>query len=399
MGSRAVVHLDAAREWLTGPGRSAAGVPELMGGLCQLLVAAGLPLWRANLALHTLHPEVVGTGYTWQPGMERPRQLLLPHGEYQTERYKKSPLPVIAQEKRPLRRRLEGEQVALDFSILQDLRTEGMTDYAVFPLLFSTGQAHALSLATGEPGGFLDEELRELEKLLPMLSALLEVHETRRMTATLLSTYLGQRTGEEVLRGHVVRGAGRHLEAALWFCDLRDFTSIGTAVSPEELVDLLNVYFDCMAEAVLAKGGEILKFIGDAMLAIFPIGPELSRPEACRRALEAAQNALAQLEELAHTLAKGNRISLKGDIALHVGPVMYGNIGSRKRLDFTVIGPAVNMLARLEKLCGEKGCPLVFSRDFAQALERPVMSLGTFHLKGVPELQEVFALAPVENPG
>jgi adenylate cyclase len=398
MGSRDAVCLDAARKWLNGPGRFVGDVAELLKGLCGTLLEGGLPLWRANLALHTLHPEMVGTGYTWQPGLERPRQLWLPRGEYQTERYLSSPLPVIARDKRSLRRRLEGEQVVLDFAILKDLRSEGMTDYVVFPLLFSNGQAHALSLATGTPGGFADEDLHALESLLPMFSALLEVHETRRMTATLLGTYLGQRTGEEVLRGHIVRGEGRSLEAALWFCDLCDFTSISATVSPGVLVELLNASFDCMAEAVHARGGEILKFIGDAMLAIFPIGPGLSRQEACQRALEAAQDALARLRSLSTTRAEENRISLQGDIALHVGKVMYGNIGSRQRLDFTVIGSAVNLLSRLEKLCGEKGYPLVFSRDFAQELGRPVVSLGTFQLKGVPELQEVFALAPAEPP-
>jgi adenylate cyclase len=399
MGSVNVVCLDAAREWLSGPGRFVQGVSELLMGLCRTLVEGGLPLRRVNLALHTLHPEMVGTGYTWQPGLEHPHLRWLPRGEYQTERYLSSPLPFIAREKRPLRRRLEGEQGGLDFSILKDLQSEGMTDYAVFPLLFTNGQAHALSLATGTPGGFADECLQALESLLPMFSALLEVHETRRMTATLLGTYLGQRTGEEVLRGHIVRGEGQRLEAALWFCDLCNFTSISATVSPALLVELLNAYFDCMAEAVHERGGEILKFIGDAMLAIFPIGPDLSRQEACRCALEAAQDALARLQALSLARAEENRIALRGDIALHVGNVMYGNIGSRLRLDFTVIGPAVNLLSRLEKLCGERGCSLVFSRDFALELERPMVSLGTFQFKGVPEPQEVFTLAPTEPPG
>lgn len=393
MASTDTARFDAARDWLSGPGRFVGDVSELLGGLCRSLVDGGLPLARVNLALHTLHPEMVGTGYTWQPELERPRQRWLPRGEYQTERYLSSPLPVIARDKRLLRRRLEGEQVLLDFTILKDLQSEGMTDYAVFPLLFTQGQAHALSVATKKPGGFADEELHALESLLPMFCALLEVHETRRMAGTLLGTYLGQRTGEEVLRGHIVRGEGQYLEAALWFCDLCDFTRLSETVSPAVLVELLNAYFDCMAEAVHARGGEILKFIGDAMLAIFPIGPTLSRQEACRRALEAAQDALARLQALSTTRTEENRISLRGDIALHVGQVMYGNIGSRQRLDFTVIGPAVNLLSRLEKLCGEKGCPLVFSRDFARELDQSVVSLGTFQLKGVPESQEVFALA------
>jgi adenylate cyclase len=392
MGSVDQVCLDAARGWLSGPGRFVAGVQELLGGLCRALVEGGLPLRRVNLALHTLHPEMVGTGYTWQPGLERPHLRWLPRGEYQTERYLKSPLPLIAREKRPLRRRLEGEQGTLDFTILEELRSEGMTDYAVFPLIFTTGQAHALSVATSRPGGFADESLQALESLLPMFSALLEVHETRRMTATLLGTYLGQRTGEEVLRGHIVRGEGQRLEAALWFCDLCNFTNLSATISPTLLVELLNAYFDCMAEAVHGRGGEILKFIGDAMLAIFPIGPELSRQEACRRALEAAQDATARLQALSLMRAEENRSALRGDIALHVGKVMYGNIGSRQRLDFTVIGPAVNLLSRLEKLCGELRCPLVLSRDFALELEQPLVSLGTFQLKGVPEPQEVFTL-------
>ena len=393
MTQRGSARMAQVQAWLTRPGQPLEDTGAVVGGVCESLLAAGLPLRRANLAMQTLHPELVGVGYTWRRGSGPPRLLRLPRGETSSERYLRSPLPLVFEQKLTVRRRLEGEGRVLDFPILEELRAEGMTDYIMLPIVFTQGQVQALSLAVDAPGGFTDEEVLGLEALMPLLSLQLEVQATRRMAADLLGIYLGRQTGEQVLRGRVVRGEVESLEAALWYCDLRDFTGISARLSPVALVELLNTYFDCMAEAVHAQGGEILKFIGDAMLAIFPITTEAERAQACRRALEAAQQAEQRLEALSATLAAAQRLCPQGDIALHVGRVVYGNIGARQRLDFTVIGSAVNLVTRLESLCGELGRSLVFSRDFARQLDTPVAALGTFRLKGVPEPQEIFAPA------
>jgi adenylate cyclase len=294
-------------------------------------------------------------------------------------------------ERRALWRRLDAD-AALDFPILEELRAEGYTDYLAMPLPFTDGRVQILSFASRAPLGFTHSQLADLEAILPGFALLVEVFESRRFTATLLETYLGRHTGERVLAGRITRGAGEIIPAALWYSDLRDFTATTAEIPPSEVLDLLGTFFDCMAGQVHAEDGEVLKFMGDGMLAIFPIRPDRVRKAACAAALRAAQAALAELDEVSRRRVAARQSPVRSGIALHFGEVVYGNIGARNRLDFTVIGSAVNLVARIENLCGRLGESLLFSRTFAESLDVPVESRGRFELKGLREAEEVFTV-------
>jgi adenylate cyclase len=253
---------------------------------------------------------------------------------------------------------------------------------------FADGSHKALSLATQRPGGFAPHELKLFEAMIPPVAFNLEVQSLRRTARTLLDTYVGKQSGGRVLEGQIRRGTGETIRAVIWLCDLRGFTNLSEALSREVLIDLLNCYFGPMCDAVASEGGEILKFIGDAMLAIFPIGEDAART--CKAALIAAERAQAALAEENERRRGAGLPRIEYGLALHLGDVIYGNIGSDTRLDFTVIGPAVNLTARIESMCRPLGRQLLLSSDFVKAGGTHAHSVGTFSLKGVGADQEIF---------
>jgi adenylate cyclase len=259
---------------------------------------------------------------------------------------------------------------------------------------FSGNRINAVSVATDRPNGFTDAEIERFKGLVPLLALVLEVKETRRIASTLLDTYLGRDAGRRVLGGLIRRGDGITIAAALWYCDLRNFTATTEALSRAETISLLNDYFECMVAPVHRHGGEVLKFIGDALLAIFPMVDDLDRDRACQAALAAAEEALADLDRLNHRRQAGGRPTLEAGIALHAGAVTYGNIGAPDRLDFTVIGAAVNFVTRLERMCGQVGRSLLASAVFASPCGSKLVSIGRYRLRGMAQAQEIFALPP-----
>jgi adenylate cyclase len=360
--------------------------------LCERLVAQGIPVDRASLHLRTLNPQVRGSRTLWQQGATMPIETPYGYDAAVDEAFRRSPLYVVQRTGRTVRRRLGADAAALEFPILAELKAEGITDYVAAPLVFSTGQIQTATWASRRPDGFSEQDLDGLERLLPALAAVVETQEARRTTHMLLETYLGRQAGRRVLNGTIRRGDGETLAAALWYCDLRGFTAMSHELSRDDLIALLNDYFECMAAPVHGHGGEVLKFIGDAMLAIFPIADDLDRDRACRTALVAAEEALADLARLNAARRGERRSPLEVGIGLHTGAVMYGNIGAPDRLDFTVIGPAVNLVTRIEDLCGELGRPLLASARFASPCGSQLTSLGSRRLKGFAEPQEIFGL-------
>ena len=258
---------------------------------------------------------------------------------------------------------------------------------------FADGSHKALSLATRRPGGFEADEVRLFEAMIPAVAFNLEVQALRRTARTLLDTYVGQQSDGRVLEGQIQRGTGETIRAVIWLCDLRGFTNLSEALSRDALIDLLNCYFGPMCDAVASKGGEILKFIGDAMLAIFPIGDGAAKDAAktCKAALIAAGRAQGSLVDENERRGNAGLPRIEYGLALHLGDVMYGNIGSDTWLDFTVIGPAVNLTARIESMCRQLGRQLLLSSDFVRAGGVAAQSVGTFSLKGVGADQEIFA--------
>jgi adenylate cyclase len=379
--------------WLIDEARRLPDEATLLRALCERLVEAGLPLARASFHIRTLHPELFGMGFYWQRGAEDIRVFRAQHGIQQTPLYQRSPMRLLFEGAGAVRQRLDlpHTEFKFDFPLLEELRQDGLTDYVALPMTFSDGKIHGTTWSSDRPGGFTTEHLTQVYDLLPLFSLLLEIHLNRRIAVNLLDTYVGRDAGERILRGQITRGSGQTVRAAIWFCDLRGFTELSEHTGRDTLLACLNQYFDCMAQPVEQHGGEILKFIGDAMLAMFPLETE----QACQRALQAALDARAAMEQLnGRRTARGEQ-ALGVGIALHAGDVMYGNVGAANRLDFTVVGPAVNLTSRLEHLCRGLGLDLLISDTFAGLCAcADYRSIGTHQLPGISRAVEVFTVAP-----
>jgi adenylate cyclase len=383
----------ACLDWLV---HETVGMPfldDLFAGLCARLLADGVPLDRATLHLRTLHPQFWGAMIRWRPGMAGAEMRFVGREITSDARFLNSPVRALYEGAEGIRQRLDlpRPEGAAEFGVYADLRAEGIVDYVALPMVFTDGKRHACSWATRHEGGFATAHLMRINDLLPVLAMALEIRLNRRIARNLLDTYVGKFAGARILAGDITRGSGTTVRAAIWTCDMRGFTMLSERWPRDDVLAYLNEYFDTMAGPVEKHGGEILKFIGDAMLAVFP----LESPEACSRALQAALEAREAMRELnGRHRAVGLEETGYG-IALHVGDVMYGNIGTTTRLDFTVIGPAVNVAARLEALTKELRRHVLISGPFigmcGHAAAQTV-PLGRFRLEGVGQELEVFGL-------
>jgi adenylate cyclase len=384
-------HAATARElinWLAREGRFLSDNGEILGELCDRLAAAGLPLDRVSLHLRALHPQYRGVSRIWQPGMPVDEQFL-DHGLEKTATYLESPVRAVTQQHRRLDWRL-ADGAALPFAVLEELREEGYTHYVIAPVPFAAGPVNAMSWATRRPGGFAAADLRLFDELLPAYSVVAESKALFRFIGTMLNTYVGREPSQLILDGQVRRGDIRTITAALMLVDLRDFTLLSDSLPPRAVIRLLNDYFDCVFPAVQAHGGEILEIMGDGVLAIFHQESPREAAEACRAALAAGRQALAAMARR-NERAAGDA-SLQAGIALHYGTASYGNIGSGDRLDFTVIGPDVNLTSRIEQFCRQLDRTLIMSEAFADQLGWPVWEIGHFELRGFAKLHRLFEL-------
>ena len=362
--------------------------------MCRRIHAAGIPIDRGFCAVGTLHPQIEAAAYTWKRGEAGAMRRLAQHGLTESPQYRTSPVAAVQASGKPLRRRLADPDCPLDYPVLEELRAEGQTDYVAFPLLFSNGEVNAITWATDRPGGYSDQHVVDLAEIAEALALVVELQSSRRIAHNLMNTYVGKRSGARVLSGAIQRGSGEDLRAVIWFCDLRGFTALADRLPRAELIALLNDYFEIMAQAVQGEGGEVLKFVGDGMLAIFEIAAREAPAERAAAALRAARAAVAAVAKANAARRADGRTEVRYALALHLGEVTYGNIGAPDRLDFTVIGPAVNHANRLEALAGELGEPVLASASFAAAAAgTELKSLGRHQLRGVAEPQEVFALS------
>jgi adenylate cyclase len=390
--------IDDVARWLLAPGRATNPPAELLNDLSWRLVAAGIPLSRTTFHIGTLHPQFVGMFCRWDRATGETQEGAIAHGIRETDAYRRSPMPrVLAGE--TVRQRLDTAGAADEFPIFTELRAQGVTEYLATPVVFSNGRISAATWATDRLGGFTDEDVARLESLLPLLALLLEVQAVRLISANLLGVYLGQQTGQRVLAGDIMRGSGETIRAVLLFADLRGFTALSDRLPADTVIAILNGYFERVVASIHARGGEVLKFIGDGLLAIFPIEDAAFAFNAARRALEAALQAFTDLEAFSADPARGDTSPVRMAIALHAGDVVYGNIGGEDRLDFTTIGPAVNLVARLQQLSKRVDRPLLLSEDFAKICERPIISLGFHPVRGLNEAHEVFTLKDAEALG
>lgn len=370
----------------------------ILDHFCRLVREAGVPVDRMGLSLRQLHPQLIARTLRWDVetggAVEVPRDFSV----VDDAGYRASPFFVLNEGGGEVRRRLCDPDCPDDFPILAELRARGFTDYRVAPLPFSGRVMNMVTLATRQAGGFRDEQLALFDACMPALATVVELDQMRRTGRTLLATYIGPRTAERVWEGTIRRGQGERVYAIVYICDLRGFTDLAARQPLDETIELLNAYFDAMGGAVERHGGEILKFMGDALLAIFPCDRTAERN--CRMAAEAlaaAEEGLAALAALSADRESRGLPVLRAGAALSVGDVLYGNIGVADRLDFTVIGPAVNLAARMQALCSELRSDLLLSEEVCRRLPRPTRSRGRHRLKGVAEPVEVFVPLPAEE--
>jgi adenylate cyclase len=379
--------LDKVVDWLTGGARSAKTSAALLEQTCERLVAVGVPLYRVAAFVTTPHPDLFGRAFIWRLGSEvvvNTADFDLPSSPQFTQ----SPLILVYRSLKEARLRMDDPE-SRRFPLFDDLRKEGVTDYIALPLLFTDDSVHVATWTTKEPAGFSEEHLIALRKIIGPFARLGEIFAQRRVASTLLDTYVGNSAGERILAGQIRRGHTEAMQAVIWLSDLRGFTSLSDRIPAETVVDILNCYFDCQVAAIKSRGGEILKYMGDGLLAVFPVGENVSK--VCEGVMDAAREARANVDALQFPI--GETVErFRFGVALHVGRVLYGNIGGGNRLDFTCIGPAVNLAARLEKMASRLHRTVVASSAFVEVCPDSWEDLGEFPIAGFSMASRVYGL-------
>jgi adenylate cyclase len=386
-----IAELQKLTDWLIDGGRSAASPKNFMADTCERMVAAGLPLWRVGVFVRTLHPEIYGRNFIWKPGSEVELGTVDYH-ILESPDFHTSPLKIVFQQGMEVRVRI-GDVTSRHFPIVEELQAEGVTDYIALPLPFIGGTVNASSWTTRQPGGFTEEQLTALRRIVTPLARVIEIISLTRTAASLLDTYVGNRAGERIMGGQIRRGHTETMNAAIWLSDLRGFTALSDRLPAETVVSILNQYFDCQVAAIKKHGGEVLKYMGDGLLAVFPIDEYVGdERQVCLHVLEAAHESRASVADLQYPI--GDAIErFRFGVALHVGRILYGNIGGGNRLDFTCIGPAVNLAARLEKIASQTRRTIVASEGFAGICRGGWSDLGEFPVAGFSKAARVYGLA------
>jgi adenylate cyclase len=382
--------LQPVLDWLVREGRLISDPARLIEALAEKLVEAGAPLTRFTIGLQTIHPQWRTMGIQWVKGVGV-RQAGRPHGIEETPAYIGSPMQEVALTRAPVRYHLDKLKPE-NHEVLHELAAMGGTDYYATPMKVAFGRTPAITFMTDRPAGFTDADIDKFDRLLDYMAPIVESRIGIRLSQTLLETYLGRIVGEQILDGLIKRGDGREINAVLWFSDLRDFTGLNERLPASDVLELLNNYLQLVGDALTANGGEILKFIGDGVMAYFPADDALFLPYVTNSAIAAARRLMSDIEAANEARAAGGLDPVRFGVGLHVGPVTFGNVGTEDRLDFTVIGPAVNRASRLESLTKELHVPVLASAEFNAASTVPLKSLGMHPLRGVAEPVEVFTL-------
>ena len=385
------IHGDDVVRWILTGGHGAADSTALVDQLCWHLVGDGLPLWRVSLSISTLHPQLQGLGVRWWRDRELVEEVQVRHGAGLTADYLDSPMRPTMEHGETVRYRLDSDDITA-FPLLQSMHEAGGTDYLSTPLTPVNRRHQVITWTTDRAGGFTESDIAAITRLLPALGVVVEAKAMRQLTASVLDTYLGRTIGRHILNGEIQRRTGQELRAVLMAVDLRGFTALSDRLVATDLIALLDDYFDAVSSPIQARGGEVLKFVGDGLLAIFEIGAN-GEAAAAEAALAAAREALELLDARNVQRRDDGHAIIRIGIGLHVGTVTYGNVGAIDRLDFTAIGPAVNLVCRLESLTKRLDRPLLMSHDFSTLAPLTLVSLGFHPVRGFSEPEEVFGLA------
>jgi len=389
--------------WLNEAGLTGRSETDLVVGFCERLIGGGVPVQRGFVAIDTPHPVHEGRAVVWKRGSNDTK--LTEYGRTgsdegdRSEAWRRSPFyHLLKTQQSFLRRRLTAESES-EFSIFPELRQAGATDYMAIATSFGSDSRIAVmdgivsSWTTDAPQGFRDEDIALLRRAIRPLAISLKAAALTHIAETLVQTYLGRDAGQRVLRGQIARGVPDRIKAVLWFSDLRGYTKIADTAAPDQIIPLLNDYAETIIGAIHEQGGDVLKLMGDGVLALFHFD---NSSRACCQALNAAaaaRNIAALNRRRAASLLPVTEMYL----GLHVGDVFYGNVGSVDRLDFTVVGPAVNEVSRIGSMCRSVDRPLLLSSSFVEALGKdapPLASVGRFALRGVGEAQDLYTLDP-----
>ena len=381
---------------------------DLTAALARKLVDDGVALYRMGVLLWSLHPMIAGKHCVWTRGEDEVQQFIPTYDIFNDRRFIDSPLQHVSKGHGGIRLKLDTNPDEFDFPIMADLKPKGVTDYVAMPMPFSNGQINVLTLACDHPKGFTTANLGLIFECSALISRLFEVFSLKSSATSLLETYLGKRTGARVLGGEIRRGDGDVIDAAILFCDLRGSTRLENELGREAYLRELNRFFETTTDVVNAHDGEVLKFIGDAVLAIFPAGN--GRAAACKNAVESARHIVNKLAnpELDIEQADAEPAEAESDdqvsapltelacaIGVACGEVTYGNVGSRERLDFTVIGGAANIAARLGEYGKNLGDSITVSAEVAGSCGIAAAPLGALDLRNVQEKVEAFTVSAV----
>jgi len=378
-------------KWLLREGRLIRRPDAFLEQLMVRVLEAGIPLWRTYIGLQLVHPQLQAMGYLWRRG-GKVETIARAYGVQFTPAYIGSPLKEVREGGAPVRYRLDA-LTDRHHEVLHEVRSGGGTDYFSLPMhVRRDGPLPVVAFATDRQGGFSEADIDDLTRLVDMMGAVTEMHIEESVAQTVAQTYLGRQVGERILHGMIRRGDGEEIRAVLWFSDLRDFTGLNERLPPDQVLELLNNYFQLVGDALAKHGGEILKFIGDGVMAYFPAEDALFMPMVTAAALDAARQLIDDAEAANEARATGGAEPIRFGIGLHVGTVTFGNIGTEDRLDFTVIGSAVNRASRLEGLTKALGVRVCASAEFNADCPRPMKSLGKHRLRGVREPVEIFTL-------
>lgn len=376
--------------WLLVDGPQIDSEIELFDELCWRLLGDGVPLWRASLHIGTLHPQIRGVGARWWRDRKVIEDYRILHGSEETDEYKLSPIRKTSERGTPVRHRLD--RPIPEFPLLEKIRQAGGTDYFALALNRTFRRFPTVVWGTDRPGGFSDADIAKLEDINPALAAIIDTRAVRRISGNLLDTYLGPQAGRRILAGQIFRAQGERLRAVIMMTDMRDFTGLSDRLPGDDVIELLDEYFDAVVSPVEERKGEVLKFMGDGVLSIFPAEDDEDFAPSSLRALEAATEGLERLATVNQSRQARDMPELRIGIGLHLGEVIYGNVGAADRLDFTVIGPAVNLASRIEGLTKRLLRPLLTSSAFAEICPRPLVSLGFHPVRGLYHPEEVFGL-------